>query len=106
MPNEKKYIDINELITTLLSKKPNQRSCNLSKLKQYNFFKKLNWDDLLDFKIKSPYIPESWDWLKNKANTSEPFEFFLKVRFFFNYILEGTQEKQCTKSNRRWVGLR
>jgi hypothetical protein len=53
----------------------------VNKLKLHSFYRKFNWDDLIDFKLKAPYLPESWDWLKNKGNTSEPFEFYLNVSF-------------------------
>ena len=80
-------MEINEFINLLLSKKPNQRCCNVFKLRTHNFFKKFNWDDLLDFMVKAPYVPESWDWSKNKANVSEPFEMYLNVRHIkINFI--------------------
>ena len=51
------YTEINNLIKALLNKKVNERLCNMNSIKQNDFFKDLNWNELIDFKITPPYIP-------------------------------------------------
>jgi hypothetical protein len=72
---------VNEFIKSLLCKKVNQRSCDIQKLKTSAFFIDFNWDSLIDFKIKPPYLPDSWDWTKNINNIFSPFEMILKVNY-------------------------
>ncbi len=80
-----RYIELKDCIRYLLSKKVNQRSCNIQKLKSSNFFIDFNWDELVDFKSKPPYIPETWDWTKNLGNILTPFEPAIQViNIFFN----------------------
>ena len=76
-------MQIKDCLRSLLSKKANYRSCNFQKLKTANFFIDFNWDDLLDFKIKPPYIPETWDWSKNLGNILTPFESAIQVIYLF-----------------------
>ncbi len=37
------------------------------------------WDDLIDLKIKSPYIPEAWDLNNNLKNVMNPYEAVIEV---------------------------
>ena len=55
------------------------RPNNLKILKKMNFFKNFNWDDLLDFKIKAPYIPEQKNMNPNILKSRQPFEQMLKA---------------------------
>jgi hypothetical protein len=70
----------------LLNKKVNQRICTFSKLKTANFLADFIWEDLLDLKIKPPYIPECEDYTKYLTTNLNPFENFLKV-IYYNYII-------------------
>lgn len=54
--------------------------CNLSALKSQYLFKDFPWDDLIDFKVKAPYIPSNIrEWSNNLRNLSNPFEAFVSV---------------------------
>ena len=55
--NEPKYSHVNSFIKDLLTKKVNQRICNVSVLKKKPFFEGFDFDQLIDFKLKPPYIP-------------------------------------------------
>ncbi len=56
-----KYANINNLISDLLTKKVNERICNVSILKQKAFFGDFDFDKLNDFKLTPPYIPNTSD---------------------------------------------
>jgi hypothetical protein len=46
-------------ITSLLNKRVNERACSLDLIKQDPFFHNFPWNELIDFKMKAPYVPES-----------------------------------------------
>lgn len=48
---------VNNLIQKLLKKKVTGRLCSLDGAKEDEFFKDFNWDELIDLKLKPPYIP-------------------------------------------------
>jgi hypothetical protein len=49
-------------------------------LKTTPFYKEFNWDDLIDFRLKPPYIPkELREWSNNLANLNNPFEEIIHV---------------------------
>lgn len=85
-PNDtNKHSDLNAFIKLLLNKKVNYRVCSFSKLKATNFLNEFNWEDLLDFKIKPPYIPECDDFTKYLTIAVNPLESVIKVGF--HYVL-------------------
>jgi hypothetical protein len=56
------------------------RVCNANVLKTTPFYKEFNWDDLIDFRLKPPYIPkELREWSNNLANLNNPFEEIIHV---------------------------
>ena len=59
-----RYGKVNEFISELLSKKVNERICNVSKLKQKSFFEKFEFNKLNDFQLEPPYKPEKKDMSK------------------------------------------
>lgn len=79
-----KNAELNSFIKLLLNKKVNQRVCSFSKLKTTNFLADFNWEDLLDFKIKPPYIPECKDFVNNLSSHSNLYEEVLKVIIYIN----------------------
>ena len=56
--NKSEYKNINILIDGLLCKKVEKRICDINKIKKMKVFEKFNWNDLLDRKMKPPYIPK------------------------------------------------
>ena len=82
--NEKKNInnnEINELISKLLIKDPNNRYSNIDLIKSVTFFRGFNWDLLFAKKLKAPFIPKNNIKL-NKENLLKdyrtPFESFIE----------------------------
>jgi cGMP-dependent protein kinase len=69
-----KYQHVNSLITDLLTKKVNQRICNVSVLKKRPFFNEFDFDQLNDFKLSPPYTPPSVDLSQYLLNTETPYE--------------------------------
>ena len=49
---------VNSFIRALLKKKTSKRLCSLDLAKKHSFFKDYNWEDLIDFKVKPPFIPK------------------------------------------------
>ena len=52
------YKKINNFIKELLTKKVNERTCNVSKLKKNEFFKGFDFDKLNDFQLDPPFKPD------------------------------------------------
>ena len=52
-----------DLINKLLYRKPHKRlGCNnINEIKEHSWFKNINWDELLNKKMKSPFIPKDGD---------------------------------------------
>lgn len=50
-------IELNSLLGSLLNKNEKTRYSNLQTIKNHYVYKDFNWDDLVRFKIKPPYIP-------------------------------------------------
>jgi cGMP-dependent protein kinase len=69
-----KYQHVNSLITDLLTKKVNQRICNVSILKKRPFFNEFDFDQLNDFKLNPPYSPPFVDLSQYLQNTDTPYE--------------------------------
>ena len=68
-----KFGKINDFIKELLSKKVNERLCNVQKLKQKPFFEKFDFNKLNDFQLKPPFIPDKKDMSKYFKET-KPYE--------------------------------
>ena len=50
---------VNSFIKAVLNKKVSKRLSSLEAAKKHSLFKDFNWNDLIDFNLKPPYIPES-----------------------------------------------
>ena len=72
-----KYATVNSFIRVLLSKKVNERLCNVSKLKQKPFFEGFEFNKLNDFQLEPPYKPNKNDLTKFLKNL-EPYENIFK----------------------------
>jgi hypothetical protein len=70
---------VKEFIRSILCKKVNQRNCSFTKLKSAEFFNDFQWDDLIDFKLKAPYIPETHDWSKHVEHKTHLYEKTINV---------------------------
>ena len=49
---------VNDFIKLLLKKKVNERMCSLEKVKETPFYRDFNWDEIIEFKAKAPFIPQ------------------------------------------------
>ena len=56
--NNSSFKNINILIDGLLCKKVEKRICDFNKIKKLKVFDKFNWNDLLNKKLKPPFIPD------------------------------------------------
>ena len=67
------YDKVNMFIKDLLTKKVNLRVCNVNTLKMKPLFEGFEWDKLIDFQLKPPFIPGTKG-LKDPFNTLRPFK--------------------------------
>ena len=72
-----KYTSVNNFIKELLTKKVNERLCNVSKLKQKSFFDGFEFNKLNDFQLEPPFKPVKNDLSKHLKNL-EPYENIFK----------------------------
>ena len=75
--NGNKSGKVNEFIKDLLSKKVNERVCNVSKLKQKPFFDKFDFNKLNDFQLEPPTKPDKKDTSKY-FQEKKPYESILR----------------------------
>ena len=68
-----KFTVVNQFINDLLTKKVNQRICNVSTLKGKQFFADFDFDKLKDFKLNPPYLPHKTD-LSEYLKETNPYE--------------------------------
>ena len=73
-----KYHYVNTFIKDLLTKKVNQRICNFHVLKKRPFFAGFEFDKLNDFKLESPYVPNTSDMKKYLKETKSKYEEMFK----------------------------
>ena len=70
LPYDPKFNEINSLFKILLSKNLMHRVCNFQLLRSHPFFQEFDFEQLLAFSIKAPYIPESFIETNAKNNIS------------------------------------
>ncbi len=58
------------------------RNCSFNKMKMSELFKDFNWDDLIDFKMKAPYVPPTEDMSDNLKNINAFYENMIEVLCF------------------------
>ena len=85
-----KYSNVNALISDLLTKKVNQRICNVNTLKNRPFFADFDFDKLNDFKLTPPFTPPYNDINENLNNIEKPYEDLVSQD---NYVGVGKKEK-------------
>lgn len=93
------FCDINGLISDLLQKKPNIRLCNTNFLKKRPFFLDYDWDALIDFQIKPPYIPNSLK-ITDQFSSTISFESSLNEN---DFSLDSKSYKIPKDYNKNWA---
>ena len=71
--------NLQKLLSGLLNKNENERICNLNQVKNIDFFKDIDFDQLEKQEIESPFIPEvvKFNYYKELNNISKPFNMFI-----------------------------
>ena len=79
---DNKNIEINSLINSLLDKNENNRNkyVDFKNITSHVFFKEINWDALLAYKLKPPFVPSKDQRINdnNLNNITSPFNAFMK----------------------------
>ena len=72
--------ELNSLLSSLLDKNESTRYTDIKVIKLHLFFKDINWDALLQYKIKPPFIPNKDIRLNNDSlnNKNSPFTLFIE----------------------------
>ena len=98
-----------DLINKLLYRKPHKRlGCNgIKEIKEHSWFKNINWEELLNKKMKSPFVPKDGDnFDKRYCEGIEPIDTQTKERYqyykskskfrtlFLNYTFIREEDKQ------------
>jgi hypothetical protein len=84
LPSDTCKPEVKGFIKMLLYKKVTRRCCAFNALKTCELFAEFNFDDLLDFKLKAPYIPETYDWSKQLSVKTHQYETLIYVSLFNN----------------------
>ncbi len=75
-------IEINSLLTSLLDKNENNRKkfLDFKNIKNHVFFKNINWDALLSYKLKPPFVPSKDQRIHDSIlnNITSPYVAFMK----------------------------
>ena len=80
------------MISDLLTKKVNQRICNVTTLKNRPFFADFDFDKLNDFKLTPPFVPVYNDLSENLNNLEKPYEDLVSQD---NYVGVGKKERHA-----------
>ena len=111
-------LDAGNFINKMLYRKPYKRLGyeGINEIKECNWFKNFNWDDLLNKKIMSPYIPKYGDnfdkkYCEAKENidkeTIERYQIYRNKESFKNIFLDYTfireEEKDKNKNNEKII---
>lgn len=90
--SENNDYELNNLISVLLNKNPNERLSAFKDVKAHFLFKNFPWDDILRKRIKAPYIPS-----KDKRNDEENLN---NINTPFGIFLENEKQFDVPSSNR------
>ena len=107
-----------DLINKLLYRKPHKRlGCNgINEIKEHSWFKNINWDELLNKKMKSPFVPKDGDNFDKRycegvehidTQTKERYQYYKsKSKFktlFLNYTFIREEDKQEYTNNNSFI---
>ena len=103
-----------DLINKLLYRKPHKRlGCNgIKEIKEHSWFKNINWEELLNKQMKSPFVPKDGDNFDKRycegiehidTQTKERYQYYKsKSKFrtlFINYTFIREEDKQDYSNN-------
>jgi hypothetical protein len=72
--------ELNNLLSNLINKSVGNRFSSIAQIKNHALFQNYNWDDLVDYKVKAPFIPKKLrDWSSNLGNLSVNYENMIEV---------------------------
>ena len=84
LPYDPRFNEINSLFKILLSKNLMHRVCNFQLLRSHPFFHEFDFDQLMAFSIKAPYIPESFIETNAKNNISVSSQCNISISQYMN----------------------
>jgi hypothetical protein len=75
--------DFKNFLKMILCKKVNQRNCSFRKLKVSEYFDNFKWDEMIDFRMKPPFLPETLDLTKSIQNFTNNYEIIIQVYIIY-----------------------
>ena len=88
-------LNLQKFISSLLDKNENTRINGLNQVKNFEFFKNVDFDKIKRQEIKSPFIPEvvKFNYKKELKNCSKPFTNFIEEEKTENILLNKLNKK-------------
>jgi serine/threonine protein kinase len=88
-------LKLQKFIRNLLEKNENSRINNINQVKNFDFFKNIDFDKIKRQEIKSPFIPEvvKFNYKKELNNCSKPFSNFIEQEKMDNIMLTKLNKK-------------
>ena len=88
-------LNLQKFIRSLLEKDENLRINNINQVKEFEFFKNVDFDKIKRQEIKSPFIPEvvKFNYKKELNNCSKPFTNFIEEEKVENIMLNKLNRK-------------
>ena len=88
-------LSLQKFISSLLDKNENTRTNDLNQVKNFEFFKNVDFDKIKRQEIKSPFIPEvvKFNYKKELKNCSKPFTNFIEEEKIENIMLNKLNKK-------------
>lgn len=80
------FYSVNKFLYCLLDKKASRRFCNFTKITKTEFFENFQWDDLINFRMKAPYIPEIKNYDNDILDCGKLYEEFNEENFIVNFF--------------------
>jgi cGMP-dependent protein kinase len=97
-----KFNNVNQFINDLLTKKVNQRICNVSVLKGKPFFSDFDFEKLKDFKLNPPYLPHTTD-LSEYLKETNPYEDMVSEDNYVGNSKKDNDDYIPAGYNRNWA---
>ena len=104
--NSSSFKEVNELISNLLKKKVKERICSFTQVKEEKFFKSFDWDKLIDFKLKPPYIPKAnieEDYSKIIYENQEDFIYLINKESFKYQNINNGKDEHNEEYDSKWA---
>ena len=87
--------EFNHFLGSMLNKKPTSRLCTLDKIQNDPLYKGFNWKELMEFKMKPPYVPKAKELKDSSSSLNNTRKAFLPLilKYKFDVIPPPEEEE-------------